>query len=83
MPNAISNNISLIIPEMRAQVAREIPEPAHFLNSADRDSFARRRQVRLFALARDIQDFLTNTCQDEDERAVTIALYREKSAARA
>ena len=78
--NTPKTNITAIIPEMEAQVAREIPEPASgFTDETQRRDFEKRRLTRLFALAEDIQIFLDKYCQDETERQMTIAAYREQA----
>ena len=80
MTNTPKTNITAIIPEMEAQVAREIPDPAGgFTDEAQRQAFEKRRLTRLFALAEDIQIFLDKYCQDETERQMTIAVYREQA----
>ncbi len=80
MTNATRTTITAIIPEMEAQVAREIPEPVGgFTTEAQRQAFEKRRLTRLFALAEDIQLFLDKHCQNETERQMTIAAYREQA----
>ncbi len=84
MNNTTKTNITAIIPEMEAQVAREIPEPVGgFTNEDQRQAFETRRLTRLFALAQDIQLFLDKYCLDETERQMTIATYREQAALQA
>jgi len=81
MTKTSQTNITAIIPEMEAQVAREIPEPASgFTDETQRRDFEKRRLTRLFALAGDIQSFLDTDCQDETERQMTVEAYREQSA---
>ena len=80
MTNTPKTNITAIIPEMEAQVAREIPEPAGgFTNEAQLQDFEKRRLTRLFALAEDIQLFLDKYCRNDTERQMTIAAYREQA----
>jgi hypothetical protein len=77
-------NINAIIPEMEAQVAREIPEPSGgFTDKTQRRDFEKRRLTRLFALAEDIQSFLDTHCQDETERQMTVEAYRQQAALQA
>ena len=81
MTNTPKTNITAIIPQMEAQVACEIPEPAGgFTTEARRQVFEKRRLTRLFALAEDIQLFLDQFCQDETERQMTVEAYRQQAA---
>jgi hypothetical protein len=71
--NITLTSIANIIPEMQAQVAREIPDTAPDFEAA--------RLTRLFDLAKEIQDYL-NTCEDEFERSLVVAEYLAQSAER-
>ncbi len=77
--NTTKTTITAIIPEMEAQVAREILPAGGFTSEAQRQAFEARRLTRLFALAETIQLFLDKYCQDETERQMTIAAYREQA----
>jgi len=80
MTKTTKTNITAILPEMQAQVAREIPEPAGgFTDEAQRQAFEKRRLTRLFALAEEIQLFLDKYCQYETERQMTVEAYREQT----
>jgi hypothetical protein len=69
-----------ITAEMRAQVARELPEPpASFRNEAHRLSFQVSRELRFLTLQADIQWFLDECCADNVERQMTLDAYRDQS----
>lgn len=79
-PNRGSATTACIAAQMRAQVARELPEPAGgFRDEAHRLAFRLTRDLRFFALQKGIQQVLDGL-PDDDVRQMALDAYRRQSA---